>query len=181
MTRLAASALAAALVVGAIGVAFAVRPAVPEPFPGVQLGMTEAEVTEALLDHDPGVMAGRLCQGTYGVLAYARHLDRTWQVMAHVTDDRVYQIRLYRSSRKVAKTPGECRAQFRSIAAHYRDLHPGAWAEQAGTGEGLDLVHRITLADGTLLRLQATRRPRARALCTIDISYSAPGAFVSAE
>lgn len=152
-------------------------PATHEPFTGIRLGMSEADALAAMRDLDPGAISGKVCRGDHGVLGYVKHLDMTWQLMAHVERDRVNQIRLYRSSRKGLRTVDACRVHFAKVAAYYRAKHPNAgWKTvDASTAEhGLDMTSRAVLPNGAGFELRVTRGTRKLSLCTVDIGYVAP-------
>lgn len=145
-------------------------------FGGLRPGMSDSGALATARQSDAGAMVGSLCRGNEGVGAHVKHLEMGWQLMAHVTDRNVDEVRLYRRSRLGTASRLDCTKVFRErVAAHYRSHYPGLnLIENSRVAKSGELALGMTarLSDGTWLHLTASRPARDRALCTLEVVHT---------
>ena len=146
-------------------------------FMEVRLGMSEAEAFARIDRVAPGAFSGPLCAGNRGVGSYVRHNGLDWQLMAHVEDGEVNQIKLFRFDRSGTETAASCEAHYtRLIQQQGQRSAQTAWEETDDTGERFSLKRRstATLPDAITVDISVDRLDWDQARCMIQMLISSP-------
>jgi len=144
-------------------------------FHGIRLGMSEAEAFAHIDRIAPGAFAGPLCTGNTGVGSYLEYRGLDWQIMAHILEGRVHQIKLFRFDSAGTATTAECQARFDELANEQKVSYPNLnWSQMNNSGGRFSLRARsyATLPDATSIELKVERLDWQKARCSIEMLIS---------
>ncbi|MEO1745004.1 MAG: hypothetical protein AAFR13_00570 [Pseudomonadota bacterium] len=148
---------------------------IPE-FAELTLGATQTDAIAAMSKHVSRPNVGHVCNGEYGVSAHVPYRDQSWQLMAHIHDGTVDEIRLFRSTRNEIDTHADCRTAFETVLSEWQgrsDLKN--WSVDTGVlnSEKAFAASATAIgADRIAYTLTADRSVRNRALCALELIFT---------